>query len=294
MKKLFIFAAVALVSLASFASPARAEETKGVQKAFENAKQYLDELVTAKDENKSDDLTLRVETFRKVLDLSTAEVKDFEFKLLTVDKDEAFEPWKEEAMKSLTGAKVFIDSQKELLTDPKSLDFSEVKAIAENFKAWREKEYLPLVSQAQNFLLVKQEAKAVGTAQARLGKITTDLKNIKQSKVTNSSEIKKLLDGSKNLIEEAADLNREAADRFIETNVKTAKNASSTEEETATSTLPAKTLATSTATSSPADVSAEAAPIVSIKDLVGSSLGKIKEAYQGFVDISNLVRKLLK
>ena len=52
------------------------------------------------------------------------------------------------------------------------------------------REYILLASQIQDFLLVKQEAKAVQTAQARLQKITTDIKNIKQPKITDSKDIK--------------------------------------------------------------------------------------------------------
>ena len=305
MNKFIAIAAVAAISFSSVfalsASSAQAEETKGVQKAYENAKQYLDDLVTAKDENQADDLGLRVETFRQVLDLAKAEAKDFEFKLITIDKDETFEAWKKEIMDSLTKDMVFIDSQKELLSDIKSIDLAKVKEIAKDFKIWRDGEYLPLASQIQDFLLVKQEAKAVQTAQARLQKITADIKNIKQSKITDSKDIKNFLDKSRVLINQAAELNKKAADAFTERYM-SVENASSTEAiatstiATSTVSIPILNLATSSvsnSTSSPADISAPS-PIVSIKDLVRSSLDKIKESYRGFVDISNLVRKLLK
>lgn len=307
MNKFIAVTAIAAISFSSVfalsASPARAEETKGVQKAYENAKQYLDDLVTAKDENQADDLDLRVETFRQVLDLAKAEAKDFEFKLITVDKDEAFEAWKKEAMDGLTKDMVFIDSQKDLLGDSKSIDLAKVKEIAKNFKAWRDEEYLPLTSKIQDFLLVKQEAKAVQTAQTRLQKITADIKKIKQSKITDSKDIKNFLDKSRTLINQAAELNKKASDAFTERYVKS-KNSSSTETvatstmATSTISIPILDLATSSisnSTSSPTDISVPILPpIVSIKDLVRSSLDKIKESYQGFIDISNLVRKLLK
>lgn len=310
MNKFIAIAAVAAISFSSVfalsANLAHAEETKGVQKAYENAKQYLDDLVTAKDENQADDLDLRVETFRQVLDLAKAEAKDFEFKLITVDKDEVFEAWKKEAMDNLTKDMVFIDSQKDLLSDSKSIDLVKVKEIAKNFKAWRDGEYLPLASQIQDFLLVKQEAKAVQTAQTRLQKITADIKNIKQSKITDSKDIKIFLNKSRTLISQAAELNKKASDAFTERYVKP-KNSSSTETiatstiiatSTASISIPVLNLATSSdpnSTSSPAGISAPILPpIVSIKDLVRSSLDKIKESYQGFIDISNLVRKLLK
>ncbi|MEK7626584.1 MAG: hypothetical protein AAB399_00235 [Patescibacteria group bacterium] len=306
MNKFIAIAAVAAISFSSVfalsASSAQAEETKGVQKAYENAKQYLDDLVTAKDENQADNVGLRVETFRQVLDLAKAEAKDFEFKLITVDKDEAFEAWKKEVMDSLTKDMVFIDSQKELLSDIKSIDLAKVKEIAKVFKIWRDEEYLPMASQIQDFLLVKQEAKAVQTAQARLQKITVDIKNIKQFKITDSKDIKNFLDKSRALIIQAAELNEKAADAFTERYISVG-NASSTETiATSTVSTPILNLATSSVLNSTSSLPAQAgpadaptlSPIVSIKDLVRSSLDKIKESYRGFVDISNLVRKLLK
>ncbi len=298
MKNFFVFTIVVFFGLQFSASPARAEESPAVQKAFENAKQYLDDLVTAKDENNSDDVGLRVETFRQVLDLSAAEAKDFEFRMLAADKDkdEVLTIWKKSALNGITQSLVFFDLQGQLISDSKLIDVAKIKQIAQDFKSWREKNYLPLTDQIQGFLLIKQEMKAIQTAQARLQKITGDLKNLRQSRIVNSTEIKKSLENSKGLIGQAGDLNGQAKDLFIKLYANVATSSSPIASGTiaifpgtATSTI---TNSTSTATSSPADASAPV-PIVSIKDLVRSSLGKIKDAYQEFIDISNLVRKLL-
>lgn len=287
MKKFFIltFAAFLVFGLAS---PARAEENQTVQKALDNAKQYLDDLVTAKDDNSGDDVNLRVETFRRVLDLSSAEAKDFEFKLLTAAKEDALEAWKKEIMDGLTEALVYFNSQKQVVSDENEKDISleQIKKIAQDFKSWREENYLPLSEQIQNFLLIKQEAKSVQTAQSRLQKITSDLKSIKRAISSSADKINSLLSDSAKSLEEADDLNKQASELFIELYASTSTMATSTLIE-----------ATSTETTSLAASSTEAAaptPTVSIKNLVRSSLSKIKEAYQGFIDISNLVRKLLK
>lgn len=311
MKKLFIFMPIALLAFSVSILPARAEENQTVQKALNNAKQYLDDLVTAKDENSSDEIGLRAETFRKVLDLSSAEAKDFEFKLLTADKDPAVDVWKKQALDALTKALVFLDSEKQLVSDTKALSLEKIKTIAGDFKKWREAEYLPLTNQIQDFLLTKQEVKAVKTAETRLSKITSDLRNIKRSLGSAADDINVSLLKSKKLIGEAKDLNDKATTLFFRIYVDVLNASSSSEgksdDSSATSTAAvaesatpkkisssADTLASSTATSTaiggaPSDLS-----IVSIKDLVRSSLAKIKEAYQGFIDISNLVRKLLK
>lgn len=309
MRFFFTLAIAVFLTTSFFGRPVFAESgTSTVQKALNNTKQFLDDLVTAKDEGAGNDIDLRVQTFRQVLDLSQTEAKDFEFKLLAVDKDPKFEAWKKSVMSGFDQAIAFFGSQKDTVSSTDSLDLGKIKQIAQDFKSWRDSNYLPLVGQVQDFLLIKQEAKGIQTAQARLQKITSDLKGLKQSAVTNSNDIKKSLDGSKKSIEQALDLNNQAVNLFMKEYVKLI-NSSSTASSTPTSTpistststnvlqAPTSTIginSTSTATSSPADLSASPTPIISIKDLVRSSLSKVKEAYQGFIDISGLVRKLLK
>lgn len=288
MKKIFILTFATFLVFGTI-SPARAEENKTVQKALDNAKQYIDDLVTAKDDNLGDNVSLRVETFKRVLDLSSAEAKDFEFKLLTTTKEDAFETWKKDSMKGLTEALVYFNTQKQVVSDEneKDLSLEQIKKIAQDFKSWREENYLPLSEQIQNFLLIKQEAKSVQTAQARLQKITTDLKGIKRAISSSADKINGLLDNSTKSLKEAADLNKQAGELFIKFYISTSTEIASSTEVVSTSTEEIFPAASSTEVAAPI-------PSVSIKDLVRSSLSKIKEAYQGFIDISNLVRKLLK
>ncbi len=309
MKKYSIFLIIALFTFSLAVKPVLADDTSSstVQKALDSTKQFLDDLITSKDENSGNDVTLRVQTFGKIIDLSEAEAKDFEFKLLAVDKDGKTDVWKKAALKGFDQAIAFFESQKDLISDPNSLDLDGIKKIAQDFKSWRDANYLPLVNQVQDFLLIKQEASGIQTGQARLQKITSDLNALKQSAIVNSSDIKKSLDSSKESLNQAVDLNSQATSLFIKdymvmTTPKTSSTESvstSTDVSSSTTNTPAISIlvissstATSTAISSSADVSATV-PIISIKDLVKSSLSKVKDAYQGFIDISNLVRKLL-
>ncbi len=298
MKKYSTLLIIAFFALSLVAKPALADNgSSTVQKALDSTKQFLDDLITSKDENSGNDMTLRVQTFNQIIDLSEAEAKDFEFKLLAVDKDSKLDGWKKSALKGFDQAIAFFDSEKDLVGDGKSLDLAGIKKIAQDFKSWRDVNYLPLVGQTQDFLLIKQEAKGIQTAQSRFQKITSDLKGLKQSTISNSTDIKSSMDNAKKSIDQAVDLNNQATDLFVNNYIKMS-NSSSTEVATSSNvsnaTADDATIAssTSTATSSPADVSASIS-IVSIKDLVKSSLNKIKDAYQGFIDISNLVRKLL-
>jgi hypothetical protein len=104
---------------------------------------------------------------------------------------------------------------------------------------------------------------------------------------------------SRQNISDAVDLNNQAYDLFSQNyGVENAPMVSSTDlvatssDSTDATSTDGAAYSTFTASSS---LTADAVPnpIVSIKDLVGSSLSKIKDAYQNFIDISNLVRKLL-
>ncbi|MGC9603016.1 MAG: hypothetical protein ABSF47_00925 [Minisyncoccia bacterium] len=301
MKKFLISSFTVFFGLSLFfARPVFADNgTSTVQKALQNAKQFLDDLVTAKDENSGDDVGLRIQTFSQVLNLSEAEAKDFEFKLLAADKDAKLDAWKKLTLNEFDGAITFFDSQKDLVSNAKTINLAKIKQVAQDFKSWRAANYLPLVSQAQSFLLIKQEAKAIETAQTRLEKITGDLENLNQTRISGSGDINNSLMRSRQNISDAVDLNNQAYDLFSQNyGVENAPMVSSTDlvatssDSTDATSTDGAAYSTFTASSS---LTADAVPnpIVSIKDLVGSSLSKIKDAYQNFIDISNLVRKLL-
>lgn len=276
IRKGFVIALAAVFLVVAYPGTASAESVPAVKKVLENAKAYLDDLVTAKDDNTSNDLSLKIETFKRVLDLSAAETKDLEFKLLTTEKDEQFEEWKQSALDGLARALAYYDSERELLSETASITASDIAGIAKSFKEWRESEYLPLLTQVQDFILVKQEAKAIQTAEKRLEKVNENLASLGIS--SRNKDISKHLSKAKSLINSALKLNSEATDLFISRYI-----ATSTEE-----------MATSTASSS--DAGSEAVPVpppTSVKDLVRSSLDAVKGAYQSFIDISGLVRKLL-
>ncbi len=262
-----VFALAFLV--VSYPGSATAESAPAVQKVLENTKAYLDDLVTAKDDNTSNDLSLKIETFKQVLDLSSAETKDLEFKLLTADKEERFEAWKKDSLDKLARALAYYDSERDLLSDSNSITAEDITNIAKHFKEWRESEYLPLVSEVQDFILIKQEMKAIQTAGKRLDKVNENLVSLGIS--SDNKNISKYLSKAKSFINSASKLNDEAADLFVSRYIST-----STEEATSTD---------ANATSTP--------PLTSVKDLVRSSLDAVKGAYQSFIDVSGVVRRLL-
>lgn len=281
---IIIFAATLLVT--AYPGMVSAESAPAVQKALENAKAYIDDLVTAKDDNTTNALALRIETFRQVLDLSSAETKDLEFKLLTIDKDERFETWKQNALSGLAYALAYYDSERDLLSGEGSIDSEKITSIAKDFKEWRESTYLPLVSQIQNFVLLKQEIKAIQVAEKRLQKVNENLVALGFN--PDGKDFSKYILKAKTSIGEASKLNKEAEDLFVSLHVAlSADTATSSPNE---ATLSATSTHGTNATSTPPSPS----PATSIKDLIKSSLDKIRDAYQSFLDVSGLVRKLLK
>jgi hypothetical protein len=290
-KFLVSLAAVALVS-GNFASA----QEKAVQKALENVKDRVDDLITAKDENSPNAVALRIETFKKVIELSVSEAKDLKIKLLSLDspKDEAIIAWQKAMIDGLDSALEYYNTQRTLLEKNPPTSVVQIKDLAEQFKEWREKNYLPLATQISDFILINQEQKAIEVAKKRADKIGGDLANLKKSKnaviLKNLAVLENFLSSARKLIAEASETNLVANRLFFEQYLaaylpqpEDANNASSSIESVESQSAETAQLATSTAVFSPP----------SIKDLVKESLSKIRTAYQIFIEMSNLVRKLL-
>ncbi len=321
-KKLIPF--IVLLLVASFgyvtsAAAASTDNTSAVNQVFQSAKDALDSLVSAKDAGNINDVALRVDAFNQVLDLSTAEAKDFELKLLTTDKSSDYSAWVKNALDSLTNALVYYDSERQTIASS-SPSLDGIKSMASDFKTWRDENYVPLLNQLQDFFLVKQEFSAIGTSEKRLGNIQSDLSTL-SFKSRDEKTINGMLDAAASDIKEAKDFNNQAYDLFLSTyaeplnatssvSTSTSSSTKATSTETtstettsteATSSIIATSTGTSTedvstssiTTSTDTAVSSSTPQIISIKGLVGSSLSKIKDAYQNFIDISNFVRKLL-
>lgn len=308
-----IFAVVVAFNLSvSFVS---AQTTPNVQKALENVKEQVSDLVTAKDENNPNELALRIETFKKVLDLSITETKDLKVKFLTVDfdkNDKALIAWRDKVSEMLTDAGKYYEEQKQNLGDnEKAITLEDIKTIAQDFKDWREANYILTANQINDFLLIQQEAEAIRIAKKRAHKIKDDIIKIQKTKTKVAGELTKLLNNADQLIKESDKVNQEAEKSFRELYVEpkaitpetaagdaTSSEPAITEENISTTTVEKKELTAqienATTTETEASETQLPPPPPSIRDLVKNSLTKVKEAYQVFIEMSNLVRKLLK
>jgi len=294
MKK-FIFVLVALILLLAMKGVSFAQVSP-VAKAgdvFQSAKEALDTLVEVKDAGNVDNLVLRINTFDKVLDLSINEAKEYVAKLVAVDKNSDYDIWVSFALESLGKSIDYYNTQKAILSST-TLSLEDIKKIALDFKNWREKNYLPILNQIQEFFLIKDEVKALNIAEKRLSNIKSDLDKIKL-KTKDKKNVDNYLSKASEDISEARLLNEKAYQQFLEiyVNILQATSSTSTESLTEFKTLNldlATTVVRST-TSSADEVNSSSQ--YSIKDLVSTSLAKVKSAYQNFIEISNYVRKLL-
>ncbi len=295
-----------LVIVSLFLASVANAQSSAVQNALKDVQGQVQDLVTAKDEGQKDDLNLRIETFKKVVDFSISEAKDLKIKLLALDKlSKETMLWRDSIISSVNQAVDYYENQKESLDDVSKINLETIKKIASDFKEWRDKNYVAAVGVADSYLLILQEQKAVETATKRSERIRKDVLNLQKAKIKGVAKLQEMLGNADKKINEAADLNKEAGNLFWNQYILPIAMQGVENETTTTSSAPAATstvmnaplFGTSTATSSTSSpANATSSPIFqpsSIKDLVESSLSKIKETYQIFIEMSNLVRKLL-
>ncbi|MDO8557076.1 MAG: hypothetical protein Q7R98_01280 [Candidatus Jorgensenbacteria bacterium] len=317
----------------AFGQTSSSSVSSPVEKALGDVRDTFDNLINAKDENSAQELPFRIETYKKVIDFTITEAKDLKVKLLAIDSvNEHLVPWQEESLQNLAKAGEYYEAQKKLLNEKeKTLTMDQLKKLAGNFKKEREGNFLPTINQAKDFLIIYQEKSSIDTAKSRWSKIQDDVKKLQKSKIKAADTFASMLKNANGLINEAQTLNKNAErlfwDSYAYTATTTITAASSTDEikETLvaaeTALLPGKTVtlepastviatassssteqtsantvpvytATSTATSTDAVLAPTQPP--SIRDLVKSSLIKVKDAYQIFIEMSSLVRKGLK
>ncbi len=155
------------------------------------------------------------------------------------------------------------------------------------------------MEQAKDYLLINQEKNSITTAKSRLSKIAGDVTKLIQGGFSKPKELSDMLKKASGIISDSETLNKQANDLFLGKYLLPSEaNATST----ATSTIDQATSSdntiinseisgTSTATST--GQGGEPLQIPSIKDTIRSSLLKIRDAYQVFIDMSSFVRKEL-
>ncbi len=292
-----LIAYVALVSIIMVPFRASAQTT-GIQRVLESAKQTIDDFVSAKDDQQSMELPLRIKTLEQAISLSIEEAKDLRDKLNDLDNLGADEKaWRNEKIQEIKVAITYFESTKKKIVDKSdTLTEADTKTAAENFKQWRSEHYLPVLNEVQDYFLIIQQDKTIQTTKTRWQKIDGDIKRLEKAKVKKIDTARKLLTDANGLIEESDTLNQSARAIFFDTFITpTTSTATSSDSENSTSSdAKLSTLVEDIATTSTEAVESADTKPKSIEDLVTDSLSKIKETYKIFIDMSGLVRKLLK
>lgn len=177
----------------------------------------------------------------------------------------------------------------------------EVKDLASGILKWRNDVYLPLLQQVNDFVLVINSERAVQTAEARFGKISTSLSILRLSQIYG---IKTALDSAAKQTNKASALNAEARS-IVDSYIRATSTATSTEpleKGAATSTgqfNAASSASSSTETIDLASKSAATSTAAEVKaqpkviDMVKESLSSLKLAYNDYLKISGLVKQIL-
>lgn len=312
MKK-YVSAFTLLVVIAASATPALRvhAQSQGVQKAFESVKESLDNLVTAKDDRQPMELTLRIETLKKVLNLSLTEAKDTRIKLIELENLKGNEEaWRDIAVDTMKDAADYFSSQEQYINDnEKIFTVDDVKSAAKDFKDWRDKNYLPAFSAIRDYFLINQQDKTIETARKRWQKINADVQRLEKARVRGIKDARAMLIAADKTLTESAALNKNARVLFFRTFIEGATSAAATStatstDENTTSTVTMLVLATTStdiaatstdATTSTKAITSSTQPLaLSIRDTVKQSLSKVRDAYNVYIEMSTLVRKLLK
>ncbi len=327
----FIFIAIALVTAFSLTAGIAFAQPPNVQKALDDTKESLDDLVTAKDEDSPFDVAYRIEAFKKVIELSLSEAKDLKIKLLAfdnVDNDDLLQ-WKDAMITALNEAIAYYEEQQMFISENEALmDLEIIRQTALQFEKWREEYYINICEQVQEFFFTQREQQALAIANRRWEKIERDLTRLERAGISGISKLRELLTQAGDLLLIGKEKNEEAVILFFDSYITSPLNSTSTadiELEIATTTdIMATTtdiIATTTetaATTTIIDISvsttteaetatttadeaeevetalpAQVEPQPSIRDLVRSSLKNVKGAYRVFIEMSGLVRKLL-
>lgn len=263
--------------------------------------QSVDTLVVARDENVSSDLGLRIDAFKKVVTLSIAEVKEAKVKLLLAeDGTENIKLWKEDILNRLNSVLDYLNNTEEPVLSGSVKSVETIKSMAQAFKDWRDLKYVPLLGEVEDYLVLQKGKDVISTAKSRAVKIEKDITKLKKSNPKLAFELSVLLTKANKRIGEGMEVQDRAEQKFIadyvEPIVRTRKASTTIELGLVSTTVEISVYTPVTAATSSEATSTTGKEVLktqSIKELVKASFQDVKDAYQVFIDMSNLVRELL-
>jgi hypothetical protein len=290
-------------------------QSEEVETKRQETEKSINELINAKDEDSSFDISLRIKTLKYAVDLAIAEAKDLKINLIALElENEQIKKWREETIEELNKIiKSYEEKLNSISENENSLTLEEVRQLASDFQSWREENYLPLQEQIHDLFLIKTGSKALQISNRRVEKIGHDLETLEKANFKELKKLSTMFEDAKEIIKNSEEENKTVLNLFIEKYTTPAETATSTTTSTiindtsasATGTTSTENtfLNSSTTTSTPEIliqsttteglITSDAKQNESIRDLVKSSWNKIKDAYQIFIEMSGFVRKSL-
>ncbi len=298
----FIFFAI-LIFGNCFLLKAQATEEKANEPP-EKIDELRKQLIIIRDEKpgSADELFLRLEIFRKIIDLSITEASELRTSLLLLNYKEKNEiEWRDETIKKLDEIVNYYNDQKSLIEKEKGLSIDLAITNALEFKNWRLEKYLPISKEINNFFLLKHGGRAQDVARTRLEKIIRDVNRLASVKFKNSDALMVMLKEAEIFMGESNEIYKSAfkifwegvdkqKEREEEYQIETLNEAETSEpkieENVVSQAEPLEQLGAENKEIEKADEK----PIISIEDLIKDSLVKIRSSYQIFIEMSDLVR----
>lgn len=216
----------------------------------------------------------RKAALQKVAEFSITETKDF-IKKLSAFKNlsPTYIQLQNFLLDSLENLLVF---QTEFLKklEKEGLTLEEIKALAVDFKEWREKVYAAEIKKVLNFTLVFQAGNILKISDARFQNISLDLRRFRNSQVIDVGVLQPILESAGTALSAARSFHTEALAALLNY-------------------LPAATSTNSLATTTVSLPFGEGTAEIDIKSLVADIISKVKEAYKKFLLMSQMVDKMI-
>lgn len=269
---LSLSAALAAVVLFAAAPPVKAQSDK-LKEAREGVRATMESLDQTKNLSAEEELALRKEGLRKIFAFSSTEISDLRERLLEAQPLSADYLSLERFLAArLDEYLKHVAAQEKILKNLSAMDA--VRFLAAQFDAWRTLEYQKTADLAVDFLFVVRGEALLTTADARFLKIANGAQKAGGGKISNWQPY--LLNAARAI--------KEARDFHIAARAELLKRLAPQEpqEETRGAEKPADALEGA--------VAAESAAVPSIRDLVVSSVEKMKEAYRNFLAIARLLQ----
>jgi hypothetical protein len=297
-RKLLILLSATVASFAFSAIPASAQ-TNPAEKVIQGVMDTVEALIGAKDKNEGEG-EARLDAYKKVLELATTDARDMRLKLLAYEDDKTTTTtavWKKNRIAALQDAVKHYENETRIVNMIEHPTVDEVKLRAEDLKKWREETYTPLFDEVQSYLLLEQHKKSLETAENRLEKVSADVAKLKKAKFKKIKEVEESLKKASTLIGDARAMNDTGVRQFAKSYLYPFMKDGSEEklaieaelkEDKMKAEKEKKELASSSSTPPTPPMQSP-----SIKETVDASFTKVKESYQIFIEMSNLVRRSL-